>query len=585
MRDNKGNRWEKHFNDYTVIDLETLGKTAFDRNIILELSAIKVRDGIVVDKFSSLVNPMRSIPSSTTSFNGIDNSMVEKAPTIQYVLSKYLDFIGDDIVVGYNINSFDYNILYDLAESLYNRVFSNDFVDIIYAVKRSIKDVDNYSLSTICDIYNIDPAGAHRALKDCYLTKAVYDKLYEKFGDSAFDGQTYTVSSKGSRARREPHYSEETMQLKALQNILENIIEDNDVTEGEVNALADWMQYNINLKGNYPFDRVYVLLEKVLEDGVVDKDELKMLLDRFTEYTSPTKSTCNGVGDLTDKHFVLTGEFSYGPKSDVSEYIVSNGGVVDDTVKKCTQYVIIGSLGSQAWKNGVYGSKIKKAMELKDKGQDIELISEDDFFNETITDGIDEPLSLFDTSWMDIIKESIECIAKNEELPEGSLQLVENLSRDKEKISSYSVAVLKPDYPRGVNPNGKAKNNLINIKSVLKKTDPVETLIVSIPDSILPMVRSHFPDLSLVKKKSDPITRANIAVDSNNLNEFFNFVIKLVLDNYFTEGSDAFGCCSRYEACSDAKKCLHENKLYARNCIYGAHLAEGRIFYGKNRNV
>ena len=194
-------------------------------------------------------------------------------------------------------------------------------------------------------------------------------------------------------------------------------------------------------------------------------------------------------------------------------------------------------------------------------------------------------LNLFETSWMNIINEVIENIAKDEELPEGSLQLIENLSRDKQKISSYSVAVLKPDYPRGVNPNGKAKNTLINIKNVTKKNSPVDTLLVSTPDSILPMVRSRFPGVTLVKKDSDPITRANIAVDDIILSEFFNYVIKSVLDKYFTEGSDAFGCCSRYEKCSDAKKCLHENKLYARNCIYGAHLVEGRIFYGKNRNI
>lgn len=194
-------------------------------------------------------------------------------------------------------------------------------------------------------------------------------------------------------------------------------------------------------------------------------------------------------------------------------------------------------------------------------------------------------LNLFGTSWMDIINVAIENISKDEELPVGSLQLIENLSRDKKTVSSYSVSVLKPDYPKGINPNGKVKNSLINIKRVSKKNNPVDILVVSIPDSILPMVRGHFPDLSLVKKKSDPITRANIEVDSKKLDEFFNYVIKTVLDKYFTEGSDAFGCCSRFEACSDAKKCLHENKLYARNCIYGAHLAEGRIFYGKNRNI
>jgi len=380
MRDNKGNRWEKHFDDYTVIDLETCGLIGEDRTSVIELSAIKVRDGIVVDEFSSLVNPKRSIPPLITSITGIDNSMVAEAPETQEIMCKFLDFIGDDIVVGYNINAFDYNILYDLAESLYNRVFSNDFVDILYGAKRSIRDIDNYRLTTICSLYDIDYTGAHRALKDCHLTKAVYDRINDVFGSAAFDGKSYAVSSHGCSSRKEPHYSEETIQLKALQSILESIIDDKVVTEDEVGALVDWMEYNINLKGNYPFDRVFVLLEKVLEDGVVDDEELKMLLDKFTEYTSPTKSTCNGIGEIADKHFVLTGEFSYGSRTAVSAYIVSNGGVVDDTVKKCTQYVVIGSLGSQAWKNGVYGSKIKKAMELKDKGQNIELVAEEDFF-------------------------------------------------------------------------------------------------------------------------------------------------------------------------------------------------------------
>lgn len=194
-------------------------------------------------------------------------------------------------------------------------------------------------------------------------------------------------------------------------------------------------------------------------------------------------------------------------------------------------------------------------------------------------------INMFETGWIDIINRVITEITKNEELPSGALQLIENLSRDKEKVSSYSVAVLKPDYPKGVNPNGRAKNTLLNIKSASKKNDTADTLIVSIPDSVLPMVNSRFPNVPLVKKKSDSLTRANIASNSDELKDFFNFLVKAVLDKYFTEGSDAFGCCSRYEACSDAKKCLHENKLYARNCIYGAHLAAGRIFYGKNRNI
>ena len=381
MRINKGKRWEKHFDNYTVIDIETCGLLGEERSHVIEMSAIRVRDGIVVKEFSSLVNPKCLIPQQIMDITGINNAMVADAPTIEVVLPDYLEFLSDDILIGYNLTTFDYNIIYDLAETVLNRVFSNDFVDVLYAAKRAIRDIDRYRLENVCKLYNIDYTGAHRALRDCYLTKEAYDVINENYGKDAFSGfvQDYCNNDK---SHIKFHYSEETQQLKELQNILAYIIEDKVVSEDEVNMLVEWMDYNIHLKGNYPFDRVYNVLESVLEDGIVDSAELKLLFDKFTEYINPTKTTCNGVGGLKDKHFVLSGEFSYGSRSAVSEYIISKGGIVDDNVKKCTQYVVIGSLGSQAWKNGVYGSKIKKAMELKDKGQSIELVAEEDFFKE-----------------------------------------------------------------------------------------------------------------------------------------------------------------------------------------------------------
>ena len=46
-----------------------------------------------------------------------------------------------------------------------------------------------------------------------------------------------------------------------------------------------------------------------------------------------------------------------------------------------------------------------------------------------------------------------------------------------------------------------------------------------------------------------------------------------------------FGCCSRYEKCSDAKKCIHPDPVFALGCAYRNNLDSGRIFYGKNRNI
>ena len=103
-------------------------------------------------------------------------------------------------------------------------MFSNDFVDVLYAAKRSIRDIDRYRLENVCNLYNIDYTGAHRALKDCYLTKEAYDRINDNYGKDAFSGCVHEYCSSGNRSNFRFHFSEET-QLKELQNILAYIIE------------------------------------------------------------------------------------------------------------------------------------------------------------------------------------------------------------------------------------------------------------------------------------------------------------------------------------------------------------------------
>ena len=78
--------------DYTILDIETTGLSPYKCEII-ELSAIKVRNDCIVDKFSSLVKPDRSINSFITGLTGITNDMVESAPDITAVLPEFMKFI------------------------------------------------------------------------------------------------------------------------------------------------------------------------------------------------------------------------------------------------------------------------------------------------------------------------------------------------------------------------------------------------------------------------------------------------------------------------------------------------------------
>ena len=94
----RGDRLVQYIPDYTVFDLETTGISAHTDDII-EMSAVKVRNGVVQDTFSALVNPGRHIPAQATKVNGITDQMVSEAPLVREAMTEFLRFVGEDILV------------------------------------------------------------------------------------------------------------------------------------------------------------------------------------------------------------------------------------------------------------------------------------------------------------------------------------------------------------------------------------------------------------------------------------------------------------------------------------------------------
>ncbi len=177
----KGKRLRKFIDNYTLIDIETTGGSLYYTEII-ELAAIKVRNNNIIDSFDSLVKPMEKIPPDIVALTGITDEMVADAPVLKDILQSFLDFIGDDIVIGHNINSYDLNIIYDNAEKLLDIVFSNDFIDTL-DLARCLCDFEphNYKLQTICNMLGVVNSNAHRALSDVTANHECYQlmKNYE----------------------------------------------------------------------------------------------------------------------------------------------------------------------------------------------------------------------------------------------------------------------------------------------------------------------------------------------------------------------------------------------------------------------
>ena len=172
-------RIDAYVKDYVVFDLETTGVST-RKDKIIEISALKVKDGEIVDEFSSLVNPERKIPKSATNVNRITDSMIADAPKIDEVLPKFLIFASNNILLGQNIQRFDLKLIYRDCEQLGITVPNNDFVDTLPISKQLIPQLAHHSLQDLANFYGVSYKGAHRALTDCHITHEVYQSMRYK---------------------------------------------------------------------------------------------------------------------------------------------------------------------------------------------------------------------------------------------------------------------------------------------------------------------------------------------------------------------------------------------------------------------
>ena len=175
VRPGKGHSLLTFPRDYTVIDIETTGLDP-QWNEIIELSALRVRGGQVVDRFSSFVKPEYEIDEFITELTGITNEDVADAPAIGDILPQFLDFVGSDIVVGHNVH-FDVNFIYDAAEASSGRIVSNDIVDTMRISRYVFPALAHHRLADVAAALGISQESAHRALVDCETTHAVLQGL------------------------------------------------------------------------------------------------------------------------------------------------------------------------------------------------------------------------------------------------------------------------------------------------------------------------------------------------------------------------------------------------------------------------
>lgn len=284
---NKGDSIREKLNNYTVIDLETTGKYITTCEII-EMSAVKIRFGKVADTFTTLVKPKGILPKEVTQLTGITPDMLKNSPLITESIEDYVNFIGNDVILGHNITSFDSNLIYDAYFTYNGLEFNNDMLDTYHYARCCNIDVPDYKLVTLAEYFNIENNNAHRALNDCLVNFEVYEDL------KPFYNGCYKCSSTQSNKEKFEIYND---------------------------------------------------------------------LD---------------LSQFVGKQICLSGEFELCTKSEFTSQLISIGGIIKNSVTSKTDFLIVGSKGSERYNFGNYGTKVKKALELQENGKHIKIIKEED---------------------------------------------------------------------------------------------------------------------------------------------------------------------------------------------------------------
>ncbi|SCJ47941.1 DNA polymerase III polC-type [uncultured Clostridium sp.] len=158
---------------YVVFDLETTGFSPKNDSII-EIGAVKIKNGVIIDNFSEFVNPRRAIPYKITELTGITEDMVRDAKSIHDVLPRFLEFIGDAVVVAHNA-SFDCSFIAKNSNDL-GLEFSPTVVDTVQVCRFLYPELKSVKLNLVAKYLGIKLESHHRAVDDA---KATADILLE----------------------------------------------------------------------------------------------------------------------------------------------------------------------------------------------------------------------------------------------------------------------------------------------------------------------------------------------------------------------------------------------------------------------
>lgn len=224
--------------NYTVIDLEMTGLHPKSDKVI-EIGAIRVREGKVVDTYAMLVNPCMEIPERITALTGITNQQVANGQNMDLAMAGLLEFIGDDELVGQNL-SFDYSFIKQWA--INKRIPLEMKAYDTLKLARSLLPVEQpKNLEALCEYFQIDRNNAHRALDDAEETRQIFEKLMDIIIEKKDEKLLSPVLLQYRAKRQTPATSHQIERLKEYRQAhgIEDPINWDTLTRNEASRIYD----------------------------------------------------------------------------------------------------------------------------------------------------------------------------------------------------------------------------------------------------------------------------------------------------------------------------------------------------------
>ena len=166
---------ELKLGSFVAIDVETTGLN-YKKDKIIEIAAVKFINGKESTTYSKLIDPKMSIPPFITKITGISNSMINKSSVFPDIADEFLEFIGNDPIVGHNV-SFDIDFINEELKLHGSRINQEYVCDTYYLAKIFFFYFNSFKLESISSKFNIDISNAHRALDDALATGILFIKL------------------------------------------------------------------------------------------------------------------------------------------------------------------------------------------------------------------------------------------------------------------------------------------------------------------------------------------------------------------------------------------------------------------------